>query len=323
MKFRRVISAFVLAPEKGGCENSPKIFEYNNLLCNARVLNSVLELYSFINIFVEYIHLQYTIQVFTMSRIAEAVRRTLSLSRAQSPEPDDPVQSTRRTRERTLNPDEVNQPPQNDRVMPGSRLEEFCERVRVFLRKGHKVKVQAEWSEQGDDFTTTVTGTVKFRYRDKSRQELRAEWDDCPGTGYPFPHPRILYYDLDIVKVEAKMPDGEVLEPGEEEIGSLQISDPREFSAVRPRTWGPWINSQDEFKPRELVRELREYPQFGVRFNPPPHRERIFKILTEWIYAARELETWDDGHFVKVAEMLIEELRNAYWAPRASAFNNR
>ena len=49
-------------PEKGACENSPKIFEYNNLLCNARVLNSVLELYSLINIFVEYIHLQYTIR---------------------------------------------------------------------------------------------------------------------------------------------------------------------------------------------------------------------------------------------------------------------
>ena len=76
-----------------------------------------------------------------MSRIAEAVRRTLSLSRAQSPEPDDPVQSTRRTRERTLNPDEVHQPPQNDRVMPGSRLEEFCERVRVFpCAKGTKLR---------------------------------------------------------------------------------------------------------------------------------------------------------------------------------------
>ena len=92
----------------------------------------------------------------------------------------------------------------------------------------------------------------------------------------------------------------------------LSLSDPKNFSPIEPKTWGTWIEALDEFKPRELVRELREYKEFGVRFNPPLVRERLFEMLIQWTYAARKLAEWTDENFYNIAKIVIQELCNHY-----------
>ena len=145
--------------------------------------------------------------------------------------------------------------------------------------------------------------------------ELVAEWDGDVNTAYRFPHPDITYHDLTVVRVRAKMPGGQPVESLIPSFERVRITDPKSFSPYDPVTWQPWIDTEDLFKPRDLIRELREAPQLGVRFNPPPQRDRLFKILIEWIYAARLTEGWMEKHNLAVAELIyIEELRNLYWA---------
>ena len=158
-----------------------------------------------------------------------------------------------------------------------------------------------------------VTGSALYRRRDSRlwNSEIKARWDDDPDIEYSFPFPDISYYDLSFAKVQARMPGGQrVSDPIQSEVG---VENPKAFSVIFPLTWKSYIYSEDDFKPRELIRELRDAPQLGVRFNPPPIRERLFTILTKWIYAARELGTWTED-FVAIATMLIEELRTHYWA---------
>ena len=113
-----------------------------------------------------------------------------------------------------------------------------------------------------------------------------AKWDDEPNKSYPFPHPRIRYFALEIVQVDSCMPDGTedgslAAQQAEMDLRAVVPDDPKNFSPYDPTTWGPWLNAGDEFKARDLIRELRDAPQLGVRFNPPPQRERLFKLLIE------------------------------------------
>ena len=187
--------------------------------------------------------------------------------------------------------------------------------ILTLLERGFKVRVEARWAEQQDDTIQTVVGDVyRRRSRGSNSFELWASWDDEPDNEYEFPHPLIDYFSLSIVKVYKAMPGGKPRDDQLTVMQELQIADPAKFSAFVPLTWAAWIESLDEFKPRELIRELRESPQLGVRFNPPAHRERLFAILVKWIYAARVMEGWKDEQFLCIAEMLVEELRNHYWA---------
>ena len=175
--------------------------------------------------------------------------------------------------------------------------------------------LEAVWSRPGDDIRQTVIGDVYMKHpNDPVSLELVAEWDGDVNTAYRFPHPDITYHDLTVVRVRAKMPGGQPVESLIPSFERVRITDPKSFSPYDPVTWQPWIDTEDLFKPRDLIRELREAPQLGVRFNPPPQRDRLFKILIEWIYAARLTEGWMEKHNLAVAELIIEELRNLYWA---------
>ena len=164
---------------------------------------------------------------------------------------------------------------------------------------------------EGTRIDTRLQVVSTLRIQKDPNSEIKARWDDDPDIEYSFPFPDISYYDLSFVKVQARMPGGQrVSDPIQSEVG---VENPKAFSVIFPLTWKSYIYSEDDFKPRELIRELRDAPQLGVRFNPPPIRERLFTILTKWIYAARELGTWTED-FVAIATMLIEELRTHYWA---------
>ena len=253
-----------------------------------------------------------------MSGIVQAVTRAISRSRANSPEPQAPEPQVSRHSRRggTLNPDQVEALLGNDVRLPmtDDAKYEFAHKMRLLLSRGHKVWIQAVWGHQEETEQYTVIGQVYLKNRnDPDHSELKARWDDEQDMEYSFPFPDIDSYSLAIAKVQARMPGGERVEhlPS---VDRLTISDPKNFSPIEPKTWGPWIESPDEFKPRELVRELRDTKEFGVRFNPPLVRERLFEMLVQWIYAARKLAEWTDENFYNIAKIIIEELRNHYWA---------
>ena len=196
-----------------------------------------------------------------------------------------------------------------------SAKSEFAQKVRFLLTRGHRVWIRAVWGHKDDGARHTVTGRVYFLDPDDPvSSELKARWDDEPDVAYGFPFPDIHYFSIEIAKVQARMPGGEHVENPVNSLARVPASDPKDFSPVIPKTWGPWIEADDEFKPRELVRELRDTPELGIRFNPPPMRERLFQLLVKWIYAARQLQDWTTGYFYEIATGLIEELRNHYWA---------
>ena len=200
-------------------------------------------------------------------------------------------------------------------IMTQSSKEEFITKVIELLRKDYEVTVEAVWSLPRDGLRQTVIGLVHMTHpKDPNSTELFAEWDGDKNTAYRFPHPEINYHSLELSHVRAQMPGGKPVEDLIPTFERVRITDPKGFSPYDPVTWQPWIDTDDLFKPRELIRELREAPQLGVRFNPPPQRERLFKMLTEWVYAACNTEGWLEKHNLAVALLIIEELRNHYWA---------
>ena len=200
-------------------------------------------------------------------------------------------------------------------ILTNTAKEEFISKVVGLLRKDYEVKVEAVWSRPGDNIRQAVVGDMHLKYpNDSSSVELVAEWDGDVNTYYRFPLPDIVYHSLTVVRVRANMPGDQPAETLLPSFERIRITDPKSFSAYDPVTWQPWIYTDDMFKPRELIRELREAPLLGVRFNPPPQRERLFTVLIEWIYAARHTEDWMEKHNLAIAELIIEELRNHYWA---------
>ena len=140
-------------------------------------------------------------------------------------------------------------------------LREFADKTNLLLSRGYRVFVQAVWSERGDQDRYTVTGRVYFKNPKDPNSEIKARWDDDPDIEYSFPFPDISYYDLSFVKVQARMPGGQrVSDPIQSEVG---VENPKAFSVIFPLTWKSYIYSEDDFKPRELIRELRDAPQLG------------------------------------------------------------
>ena len=181
--------------------------------------------------------------------------------------------------------------------MASQDKEEFVMKVIDLLRKRYEVTVEAVWSLPRDGLRQTAIGRVHMTHpNDPESTELFTEWDGDVNTAYRFPHPDINYHSLDLAHVRAQMPGGKPVEYLIPAFERVRVTDPKSFSPYDPVTWQPWIDTDDLFKPRELIRELREAPQLGVRFNPPPQRERLFKMLTEWVYAARNTEGWLEKH---------------------------
>ena len=73
---------------------------------------------------------------------------------------------------------------------------------------------------------------------------------------------------------------------------------------------------------RDLIRDLRAAPEFGLLFHPPPIRERLFKIIQDWVYAARMYPIWREEYFLSIVQTAIEELRNHYWASQGIPIEN-
>ena len=110
-----------------------------------------------------------------MSGIVDAVRRAVSMTRAESPPPvaPDPPASRRRgprreRRDGTLNPEQVED--RETRLMTDVEKGEFQARIVDILRAKRKVRIKAVWAEQGDDFQQVVEGSVSFKFPKKTKQ---------------------------------------------------------------------------------------------------------------------------------------------------------
>ena len=176
--------------------------------------------------------------------------------------------------------------------------------------KGYEVTVQAVWGHIGEAHRETVLGNISLK--EDGSGDLEAKWADEPGMAYDFPFPEIHYYELHIISVRARMPGGRRVEDAEK-ISIAPITDPAKFTSYDALTWGPWLESVDELRVRDLIRDLRTAPEFGLLLNPPPIRERLFKMIIEWINAARVYPQWREEHFLAIVRTAIEELRNNYW----------
>ena len=140
-----------------------------------------------------------------MPNIVDAVRRSIS----PSSRPDN--LATLSARRHTLDPDQIAallRSGEGDEIMPKEDLDQFEKKIRILLRKGHKVRVTAKWGERDEIETYQVVGSVSFRFPDdRTSDVLCAVWDDDPTTKYQFPHPKINYFELSIKEVQTKMDD--------------------------------------------------------------------------------------------------------------------
>ena len=104
------------------------------------------------------------------------------------------------------------------------------------------------------------------------------------------------------------------------------VLDPNALDPYEPITFEPWIMSLDEggFRTRDLIRELRDAPEFGLRVNQyfqdrtfVKQQERNFNgIFCKWIILARQTPGWNQSTFLEMGRAIIQSLRDAYWRAR-------
>ena len=221
-----------------------------------------------------------------MAGILNTVRRTLFMARQDSPNPQDPNEpvtpTLRQGREQrhTLNPEQVAallRGGDGAEAMTEEGKMEFAAKVKSLVARGYQVSVEAVWGHVGDTHRQTVVGNMSIK--DDGSGALEAKWSDEPGLAYDFPYPDINYYSLEISSVRAVMPGGRKTEDGQ--LTPQIVTDPAKFTTYAPLTWGPWLESEDELRVRDLIRDLRCAPEFGLLLHPPPIRERLFKIVQD------------------------------------------
>ena len=262
-----------------------------------------------------------------MAGILNTVRRTLSMGRQDSPPPRDPHEPVSPTfqqtgeQRHTLNPEQVAallRGGDGAEAMTEEVKLQFAAKVKSLLERGYEVSVEAVWGHIGETHRQTVIGVIALK--GDGSGNLEAKWADEPGMAYDFPFPDINYFSLEITSVRAVMPGGRKTD--ETPPTSKIITDPAKFTTYEPLTWGPWLESEDELRVRDLIRDLRAAPEFGLLFNSPPIRERLFKIIQEWVYAARVFPMWREEHFLAIVQTAIEELRNHYWSSQGIPIEN-
>ena len=90
-----------------------------------------------------------------------------------------------------------------------------------------------------------------------------------------------------------------------------------------PVTWPGHIDQRndDGFRIKDLFRELKEAPEYGLRLNQyyqdksfQMQQERNFdQLLGKWILLARQTPGWNEGPFLELGKAIIQSLRDAYW----------
>ena len=85
--------------------------------------------------------------------------------------------------------------------------------------------------------------------------------------------------------------------------------------------WSEDAKHDDGFRLRDLFRELKEAPEYGLRLNQffqdrsfQRQQERNFdQLLGKWIILARKTPGWNEGEFLELGKAIIQSLRDAYW----------
>ena len=171
-----------------------------------------------------------------------------------------------------------------------NRMRAICTRIREFLMlmpgESPALGITAEWKRKDSPNSEIRKTTAKVR---KEGLDL---WENEASKEYPFPHPDMNYYDIEIdseINQEQMEEEAQV----ENEIG--EHMDPNNLDPYEPITFEAWIMSADKFKVRDLIRELKDAPEFGLRIDQffvdrtfIKQQERNFEnLFVKWIIYAR------------------------------------
>ena len=160
--------------------------------------------------------------------------------------------------------------------------------------------------------------------------EMWAVWDDEPGKEHPFPHQQLDYFRVDVEDMGVVEGSGGLefiaLEGGRPLPPDAQPVVPTsgvKIDPYEPITWPGYIDAKhdDGFRLKDLFRELKEAPEYGLRLNQffqdrsfQRQQERNFdQLLGKWIILARKTPGWNEGEFLELGKAIIQSLRDAYW----------
>ena len=245
--------------------------------------------------------------------------------------------------------------------LPAQALNQLCTVVRekLLVAQGERPSVRVRAVFRRKDEPNEPTQMLEGKIR-KEGLELWGVWSDEPNKEYPFPYSELNYYRVDI-QDEMRITESENLrtsndptavlprtqtmtsrvprpvtttDHGEQGLpGDLSASettppilDPNALDPYEPITYEPWLLTLDEggFRTRDLMRELRDAPEFGLRVNQffqdrsfVKQQERNFTgIFCKWIVLARQTPGWNQGAFIEMGRAIVQMLRDAYWRAR-------
>ena len=185
------------------------------------------------------------------------------------------------------------QRPEPTEPLSQQELSLVCTVAREKLLSRVAVNVRAKFRRK--DSSSEAMQVVQGKIR-KEGIELWGVWDNEPSKEYPFPHADLYYYGISIIddppattgleqgstanglRTSQNFPDGggtneaivnaDTVETGIP-FGPSANLDPNGLDPYEPITFTPWINAFDDggFRVRDLMRELREAPEFGLRVN--------------------------------------------------------
>ena len=210
-----------------------------------------------------------------------------------------------------------------------------CEKLLTCTTEPATVHLKASWRRKDSPSAPLTTSHGKAR---RDGIEIWAVWEDDLTTEYPFPHAELNYYVIEILDQEhaslsvqqaPSLGGGRPLPPqyGSQEVSGQETVPPSlKLQHYEPVTYEAWINARndDGFKIRDLMRELREAPEFGLRLNQyfydknfVKQQERNFdNLLGRWILLARQTQDWNKGTFIELGNAIVQSLRDAYWRAR-------
>ena len=225
-------------------------------------------------------------------------------------------------------------------------------REKLLFKKSVQVRAIFRRKDDLNGGRQTVMGKLR-----KDGLDLWAVWEDKPSKEYQFPHPDLDYYELNIIEDRELPPalienSSQLLTDETHQLGSRneaagmqeviggrtgaapisealregRLLDPNALNAYEPLTYEPWINAADDdgFRTRDLIRELRDAPEFGLRVNQFYHdrtfikqQERLFNsVFCKWIIFARLIPNWNEGVYLEMGRGIVQTLRDAYWRAR-------
>ena len=202
-----------------------------------------------------------------------------------------------------------------------------CEKLLLAKDVAPVLHIKAVW--QRKDASTSAKRTSHGKIR-REGKEMWAVWEDDPTREYPFPPNDLNYFRIDQEEADPQssnnLPETQPLDGGRPlppNLQSFASMNSLKLDPYEPITWPAWIDARNDegFRIRDLIRELKEAPEYGLRLNQffqdrsfQKQQERNFdNLLGKWIMLARDTPGWSEGPFLELGKAIVQSLRDSYW----------